>query len=148
MLWTIGWRHPVISVTSRVPPLLAAGWFGQLTAVAGAAAGARQTCPALPAVPQTSPVGQPFPDAQEGKQYSPVESWTQVLPEAHPELCEQDAVHTPPGKSALSTQVRPLAQPGLQVAEPRSATSPLHAVPSTASDTRKHDRGIRTRAGA
>jgi hypothetical protein len=115
---------------------LATGWFGQLTAVAGAAAGARQTCPALPAVPQISPVGQPFPDAQEGRQYSPVESWTQVLPEAHPEPCEQVAVHSPPGKSALSTQVRPPAQLGLQVAEPRSWTSPLHAVPRMAIDTR------------
>ena len=148
MLWTIGCRHPVISVTSMVPPLLATGWFGQLTGPAGTAAGARQTCPALPAVPQTSPVGQPFPEAQEGRQNSPVESWTQVLPAVHPVPCEQDAVHSPPGKSALSTQVRPLAQVGVQLAEPRSGTLPVHAVPSTASTSRKHDGGIRTRGAA
>jgi hypothetical protein len=131
-----------------VPPLFAAGRLGQLTAVAGAAAGAMQTCPALPAFPQTSPVGQPFPEAQEGRQNSPVDSWTQLLPEAQPVPCEQEAVHRPPGKSALSTQVRPAAQLGEQVAEPRSDELPLHAGPTAASTNRKDDGGIRTGARA
>jgi hypothetical protein len=107
-----------------------------------------QTCPAFPAVPQTSPVGQPFPEAQDGRQNSPVDSWTQLLPEAQPVPCEQEAVHRPPGKSALSTQVRPFAQLGLQVAEPASEELPLHAVPSATSTARKHDGKIRTGARA
>src|SRR6516165_12149580 len=124
----MGCMHPVKSATLIVPPLFAAGRFGQLTAWAGAEAGARHTCPALPAVPQTRPVGQPSPEAHEGRQNSPVESWTHTLPAAQDPPFEQDAVHTPPGKSALSKQVRPLEQLGVQPAEPRLGTVPMHAV--------------------
>src|SRR5215470_1755425 len=145
VLWTMGCVHAVNSATSMFPPLIATGRFGQLTAAAGAAAGARQTFPALPAVPQTSPAGQPSPEAHAGRQKSPVDSWTQTLPEAHDPPLEHEAAHTPPGKSALSKQVRPLAQPGLQLAEPRSV--PEHPIPSVASTTRRHDR-VRTRSGA
>src|SRR5262245_56965656 len=141
----MGWMQPRISGTSIVPPLFATGRLGQLVGVAGAAAGARQILPALPAFPQTRPVGQPSPEEQLGRQNSPVESWTHALPVAQLPPFEQDAVHTPPGKSALSTQVRPLPQLGLKTAEPRFGTVPVHAGPSAASATRRHDRGIRTR---
>src|SRR5215831_3508692 len=144
----MGCTHPVISATSMSPPLFATGRLGQLTAAAGAAAGMRQTCPALPAVPQTRPVGQPPPEAHEGRQNSPVDNGTQTLPAAHPPPFEQEAVHTPSGKSALSTQVRPLAQLGVQLAEPRLGALSLHAVPSAASSTTKHDEVVRTRARA
>src|SRR5262249_35159315 len=83
-LLAIGCAQAVNSAPAMVPPLFASGRLGQLTAVAGAAAGARQTCPALPAVAQTRPVGQPSPEAQEGAQNSPLESWRQTLPVAHP----------------------------------------------------------------
>ena len=131
-----------------VPPLLAAGRVGQLTAAAGAAAGTRQTCPALPAAPQTSPVGHPSPEAQEGRQNSPLESWRHALPAAHPWPFEQDAVQTPPGKSALSTQVRPLEQLGVQLAEPRLGTVPVQPAPSAASTSSRHDGFVRTRGRA
>src|SRR5512138_3762345 len=130
-----------------VPPLFATGRFGQLTAVAGAAAGARHTLPALPADPQTRPVGQRSPEAQAGRPNSPVDSWMQLLPAAQPDPPEQNEVQTPPGKSALSTQVSRLAQLGVQLAEPTWGTVPVHAEAS-ASTTRRHGRGIRTRATA
>jgi hypothetical protein len=93
----MGCRHPKISGTSIVPPLFAAGAFGQLTAVAGAGAGARHTFPAAPAVPQTRPVAQPSPDAQDGRQNWPLDSCTHALPEAHVPAPEQKEVQIRPG---------------------------------------------------
>lgn len=140
----MGCTQPAVSAALMVPPLFTTGAFGQLTAVAGAAAGARQTLPALPAVPQVSPVGQPPPEVQERRQNWPVDSCTHVFPDGQVPLLEHDEVQTPPGKSALSTQVSPLAQLGLQLAEPRSVVVPEHAAPTAASTRARHVVGVRT----
>jgi|SRR5262252_2919094 len=140
----MGWTHPPGSVAGpTVPPLLATGANGQLTAVAGAAAGARHALPAAPALPQTRPVGQASPEAQAGAQYWPVDSWTQVFPEGQLPLPEQVLVQMPPGKSALSMQVSPLPQLGVQVAEPTSGVEPEQPRTSAATSGKSVE-GIRT----
>ncbi|HVP62699.1 MAG TPA: hypothetical protein VMT11_19230 [Myxococcaceae bacterium] len=62
-----------------------------------------------------------------------------MLPAAHPPPPEHDEVQTPPGKSALSKQVSPVLQLGVQLAEPTFGVVPVHAAPSAANTTRRHD---------
>ena len=141
----MGCTQPAVSGALISPPFTATGAVEQLIELAGAAAGARQTFPALPPLPQTRPVGHPFPESQESAQYSPVDSCTHLFPEGQvPPLPHREA-QTPPGKSALSRQVRPLAQLGVQLAEPRSGVVPEHAAPSAASSRPRDRERARTR---
>ena len=145
----MGCTHPAVSGTSTSPPFTTDGALGQLTAVAGAAEGARQTFPALPAFPHTRPVGQPLPESQDRAQNSPVDIWTHLLPAGQLLALPQLAVQRPPGKSALSTQVSPAVQLGVQLADPWSGVVvPEHAAPSAARTRRKRVAGGCTGDGA